>query len=298
MLNIRFLRTLVAISQYPTFVAAGEAIGLSHSAVSVHVKALEEQLGVSLVDRSKRPPALTDKGVALVDYASRILSLVDDIKGLANEQTLIGSLRIGVVPSALTNLLPPALALLRQIHSKLHITVRSGLSADLLQCLRNREIDVAILTDPPTQVPGLRIHEIAQEPIVLIAPSAASEATPEELFATHPFIWFDRLSWAGQQIERYLQSKRYALNPVMEVTALESIESFVRHGLGISVVPHAVLSGGFGARIRTLPLGKNGLYRRLVMVELASNPRAVLTGVLKDQIDTCLAPRNDTPLTP
>jgi DNA-binding transcriptional LysR family regulator len=72
-MDLRRLRTMVAIAHHPSFTAAGAAIGLSHSAVSLHVKELEAELGVALVDRSRRPPALTDRGAALVEHARRML---------------------------------------------------------------------------------------------------------------------------------------------------------------------------------------------------------------------------------
>ena len=54
-MNLRQLRTLVAIAEQGSFTAAGNAVGLSHSAISLHVKALEQELGVSLVNRAAPP---------------------------------------------------------------------------------------------------------------------------------------------------------------------------------------------------------------------------------------------------
>lgn len=280
MLNLTCLRTLVAISQHSSFAAAGRVVGLSHSAVSLHVKTLEDTLNVALFDRARRPPILTDKGVALVEYATRILALVDEASTLADHETLVGTLRIGVVPSALINLLPPALAHLRKTHPKVQLLLRSGLSSELALLLRNREIDMAILTDPPMRIEGLRVHPIAQDPIRLIAPANAAEATAKALFSAHPYIWFDRRSWAGQQIEQHLQRLRLPVNPAMEVTALEAVETLVRNGLGISVVPKSALSPDYGPGIREMPLQGPILHRSLVMAELDSNPRAPLCRAL------------------
>ncbi|MCJ8297585.1 MAG: LysR family transcriptional regulator [Pseudomonadales bacterium] len=72
-MNLKFLRTVIAISEYSTFVAAGKASGLSHCAVSVHIKSLEDELGILIVDRRKRPPILTDRGIALIENAGEFL---------------------------------------------------------------------------------------------------------------------------------------------------------------------------------------------------------------------------------
>ncbi len=135
-MNLRQLRTLVAIAEQGSFTAAGNAVGLSHSAISLHVKALEQELGVALVDRTQRPPRLTARGAALVEQARRMAALVDEIRALGSDEMLAGSLAVGVVPTEMVHLLPPALARLRALHPKLAIRVRTGLSSELAQAVR------------------------------------------------------------------------------------------------------------------------------------------------------------------
>ncbi len=98
--SLRQLKTFIAIAETGTFSAAGAVIGLSHSAVSLHVKALEGELGVQLIDRGRRPPVLTDRGHALLDCARRMVDLLDEMAALGAESGLIGSISAGVVPSA------------------------------------------------------------------------------------------------------------------------------------------------------------------------------------------------------
>ena len=82
-MNIRHLRTLVAAVDGGSFASAGEATGVSHSAISLQVKSLEEELGVALFDRSKRPPAPTARGRALADHARKTLDLFDAARAVA-----------------------------------------------------------------------------------------------------------------------------------------------------------------------------------------------------------------------
>lgn len=283
-MNIRFLRTMVAISQYPSFFAAGEALGLSHSAVSVHVKALEDELQITLVDRSRRPPVLTDKGMAMVEHAKRMLAISDEIKALASEESLIGSLSIGVVPSSLINLVPPGLAALRETHPKLQIRLKADLSQELAQQVRNRDIDVAIVTEPGQVMEGLRAQSICEEPLNIIAPASAAGESAEELLTTNPFIWFNRRTWAGQQIERYLIENRIHVQSVLEVDTLEAIESLVRHGIGISIAPKRVCSPPYPDDLKIIPLGKPQKYRELIMVDRENNPRARLVDALYNEL--------------
>ena len=99
---------------------------------------------------------MTDRGIALIESARQIFAIIDNIKSLANEGALIGSITMGVGPSALVNLVPPALAALRASHAKLQIKIKAELSAELAQQVRNRDLDVAILTEPETPSQGMR----------------------------------------------------------------------------------------------------------------------------------------------
>lgn len=279
-MNLHFLRTIIAISQYRTFVAAGEALGLSHSAVSVHVKALEQQLQIVLVDRKRRPPVLTDKGIALVEHAKRIMEITDEIKALASETTLIGSLTLGVVPSSLINLVPPALAMLRKAHPRLQLQIRADLSQELTQQVRNRDIDAAIVTAPGGPSVGLRVQRICLEPLNIIAPATAPESNARDLLLSHPFIWFNRRTWAGQQIERYLLDQKIHVRPVLEVDSIEAIEALVRNGIGISIAPQRACAPPYPGDLKVLPLGDPQIARELVLIDRVNNPRARLSDAL------------------
>jgi DNA-binding transcriptional LysR family regulator len=282
-MNLRQLRTLVAIAEQGSFTAAGNAVGLSHSAISLQVKALEEELGIALVDRSQRPPRLTPSGGALVEQARRMAALVDEIRALGSDQVLAGSLAVGVVPTEMVHLLPPALARLRALHPKLAIRVRSGLSSELAQMVRGSELDVAVATRPDIAPEGLVLHPIAREPLVVIAPGDAVEQTDAALIAAHPFIWFSRKTWAGQQIERLLQARGLRPTETMEVDSLEAIESLVAHGLGVSVVPERP-GAPLATTLRRLPFGNPQAARHLALIERDRNPKARLAAALHAEL--------------
>lgn len=288
-MNLRHLRTIVALSERGTFSAAGEAIGRSHSAVSLHIKALETELGVDLVDRGRRPPVLTDRGMALVGHARRLMEITDEIAGLSAEESLIGALTVGVVPSAMSSILPPALADLSGAHPRLRIAVRSGSSVELAAGVRNGDIDVAVTTEPDRPLEGLRARIVAREPLVVIAPapkgpeSGGSESAAKDdaaLLTGQPFIWFNRKTWAGQQIERHLLERGLLVRDGLEVDSLEAITALVRHGLGVSVVPLRAAAPPLPDDLTAVPFGDPRHERVLVLLERSTNPKARLADAL------------------
>jgi DNA-binding transcriptional LysR family regulator len=277
-MDLHRLRTIVALSEHPSFSAAGASMGLSHSAVSLHVKELEAELGVALVDRARRPPVLTDRGVALVEQARRVFDLMDAIAALGAEETLVGTLSVGFAPSTMAGLAPPALAALRAAHPKLLVRIRTGLSADLAQSVRAGDLDAALTTAPELPVAGLRAREVAREPLQAIAPASAPQGDARALLTGRPFIWFSRKTWAGEQIERRLAERGIAVVAAMEVDSLEAVEALVRHGLGVSVAPLRL--GANRAGLTVAPFGDPPLARVLSLLERPRNPRARLADAL------------------
>ena len=279
-MNIRFLQAIVAIAEHSSFIAAADALGLSHSAVSLQVKTLEEELQLQIVDRSTRPPMLTDAGLSLVEHARQMLKIADDIRALATDDALVGTVTIGVVPSTLVNLIPPALARLRLAHPKLLVRVRSGLSGELLQAVRGREVDLAIVSERNDLPEGLISSLICEEPLNVITPLTIAEASDEDILRTYPFIWFNRRAWVGQQIEQYLLERKIHVLPVMEIDSIEAVESLVAHGLGISITPTRSCTFDGGDQLRRIPFGSPQKCRRLAMIMLQRGQRVRLADTL------------------
>lgn len=283
-MKVRQLKTLVEFAETGSFSAAGRAVGLSHSAVSLHVKALEEELNVRLVDRSRRPPTLTNRGLALVERARRMVDLMDEIAGLGSEESLVGRLAVGVVPTAMIDLLPPALAALRASQPKLQVAISTGLSGDLAHWVRSGEIDVAVATAPDLEIEGLIARPILEEPLFVVAPATATASDQRELLTSQPFIWFSRKTWAGQQIERRLREARIVVREAMEVDSIDAILSLVRHGLGVSIVPRRRSLPGLPEGLRALPFGDPQHHRLLALLERSRNPKSRLADALLGEL--------------
>jgi DNA-binding transcriptional LysR family regulator len=289
-MNLRFLQAIVAIAEQSSFTAAANALGLSHSAISLQVKTLEEELQLKIVDRRTRPPTLTDTGLALVEHARRMLTIADGIRALAGDDRLMGTVTIGVVPSVLVHLIPPALAQLRLAHPKLLVRIRSGLSGELAQAVRSRDIDLAVVSEPRVLPDGLVSNTICREPLNVIVPLSILESPDEDILREHPFIWFNRRTWAGQQIEQHLLDRKIHVHPVMEIDSIEAIESLVSHGLGISITPTRTCADKGRNQLRWIPFGTPQEHRSLAMILLENSPRQRLAEILLRELQDLTAP--------
>ncbi len=283
-MNLRQLRTLVAIGEHGSFAAAGKVIGLSPSALSLQVKGLEEELGEVLFDRALRPPVPTRAGRRLISRAQAILQQIDELSGASDEERITGRLTVGAVPTTLSGIVPKALGELRERHPDLAITVVNGSSSKLADQTYKRELDVAVITQPPQRLAGLVWRQVAEEPFLVIAPADAEGATDRELLTRNPFIWFNRQTWAGQQIERHLNQKNMAVDARMEIDSLDAIRSMVSAGLGVSIIPDCIGAEPLPANVRVVPFGQPPSSRTIGLVHRQQNADELLVSTFYDAL--------------
>ena len=240
-MELRQLKTLVAIEDCGSFAGAADAVGLTQSAVSLQIRHLEEELGAELFDRTRRSPRFNAKGRALAAHARKVVEICAHITAHGASDALEGTLLLGAVPTSLDGIVPPALAFLREYHPGLLVRVTSGLSADLTERLRSGAINTAVVTEPHRPADGLTAHPIAREPLVVLAPPDAAGDSDQEILEAAPFIQFDRRAWVGQRIDRHLRDRGIRVSLGMEINTLEAIARMVRWRLVFSFVATAIV---------------------------------------------------------
>ncbi|MEI7407801.1 LysR family transcriptional regulator [Pectobacterium aroidearum] len=287
-MSLKALRTLVAIAQYGSFARAAEAVCLTQSAVSLHVRSLEEDFNVLLFDRSRRVPVLTEAGHRAVEQARDILAQYDGIAAeLGEGGELAGRLRVGAIQTALAGVLPAALAALRRAHPRLRVLVNSGMSAELAIRIDDGELDAAVTTEPVKPYPtGLVSTPLYQEGFWIVAPSVLASLDPRQLLQEHPFIRFDRRAWAGRTIDRELRRQRLRVQTDMELDSQEAIVQMVASGLGVAVIPLSERETVCLDNLTCIPFGEPQQQRRVVLLEREDRPAARLAAALADAIRT------------
>lgn len=267
-MNIRQLKTVVTFLKQQSFVATGDQIGLSPSAVSIQMQRLEQELGISLFNRATRPPTLSVEGFAIAEIASEILELEDRIRRIAKGMDIATSITIGFVPTTLTRILPRVIGRLRDVFPDIQINVKSGLSGELATAVLRREIDFALITSPRMEMPELIVTEIAREQLFIVGPQSLEHLTSTaELANALPFIAFNKRAWLGQKIAADLQIQGIYPTEGMEIDSLDTIEQLVSQGFGVSVIPQRVLFPPLAERLKCLPFGQPPESRILSVIE-------------------------------
>lgn len=280
-MSLRQLETLVAIADAGSFHAAADRLGITQSAVSMQMKALEADLRISLFDRSRRPPSLRETTAPLVDRARGVLRLYQDFRlGAQVTGTVAGTLRIGVIPTASTGILPDALALLRERTPRLQVRIENELSTELIRRVERGGLDAAILTEPARLNTGLRSRPILRERLLVVAPADSPGETDADLLTVLPFVRFNRRAGVGRIIDTALRERGIAVQERMELDSIESILMMVSRGLGAAIAPERSISEAQRTMLKFLPFGDPPILRRVVLVERASGDSTALTDAL------------------
>ncbi|MFA5900094.1 MAG: LysR substrate-binding domain-containing protein [Hyphomicrobium sp.] len=143
------LRTLVAIAETGSFTRAAGQLNLTQSAISLHIKRLEEQVGRKLIDRGPRKLALTQEGELLLGYARRILALHKEAEGLLGQADMSGTVRFGAPEYFDSAVLAMLLAHFRRQHPCVQLEISIGLGPDMRREFEGGNLDVAIINVEP-----------------------------------------------------------------------------------------------------------------------------------------------------
>ena len=279
-MSVRDLRTFLAIAEGGSFAAASRAVRRTQSAITVQMKSLEDEFGLVLFDRSRRPPVLSEAGRSFLPRAREAVEAYDRLYSAASVAQFEGHLRLGVVPSVMTGIMPRALLALRTEYPAVRVELSMGLSKDLVQRAERGELDAAIVSDFKKAKSVLDWLPFAVEPLVLMVPIDAPARRAEELISAYPFIRYTRHAWVGELIDGFIRKRRLKLQEAMTLDTLEAVALMVHSGLGVAIVP---LRAGYyetGLNVRTVPFAGAAAHRVIGVVQPRGHAKSSLIGVL------------------
>ena len=264
---LRELRTFIAVARHGTFAAAGMHIGLTQSAVSAQIRNLENALGMRLFDRTGRQAILNAAGHRALPMAREMLDIFARMATPEAAEQFSGELRIGAIATVQTGLLAAALLRLREAAPRVEPKLIPGVSLNLLNQVDAGELDLAILIEPPFELPKeLHAEVLREEDFVLIVPRGLEGDDPLQILASQPLVRYDRTSFGGRQVTRFLRRQRLEVQVALELDELDAIVRMVEAGLGVSLIPEAGLWLEREAAIRVIRLGELTFQRRILLL--------------------------------
>lgn len=286
---IKELKTLIAVAREGTFAAAGDRIGLTQAAVSAQMQRLEAQLGFELFDRKGRSAQLNRMGQQVLLQGQELVRLYGSLGNSATGSAPNVLVTIGAIASVQRSFLPDALALFHRQFPQCRTRVIPGLSMDLVNQVDAGEVDLAAIIRPPFSLHSdLRWTTLMREPYRLIVPADLQGEDWAELISSQPFIRYDRSSFGGRQVDRFLRQTHVSLREVCELDELDAIVKLVANGVGVALVPETATIQAWPAGVRAVDLGPHTFHRDIGLVHRArrslAEPVNVLARLLTAQV--------------
>jgi DNA-binding transcriptional LysR family regulator len=242
-MQLKHLRTFVAVASTLNLTRAGEKLHLAQSSVSEQIQLLESDLGTPLFDRSKRKWVLTSAGERLLEYAGAIIALSEEARGAALDQTreVTGRVVVGGIESLCVERLPALLLRYCSDFPAVRVTLRAGKTNDLHGWLKSGLLDVYFTFGNSLEEPGLRTESVTTERIVLVGP-------PNHRLSGRRRVSLDELAWEGFLVtitgcpvraafEKAFAQRAKRPRIVAEFASIAAMRAMVEDGGGCALLP-------------------------------------------------------------
>ena len=294
-MQLRQLKTLIAIADTGSFHAAAEVVCITQSAVSMQMKNLEDQLQIELFERSVRPPRLSNSAQLILEQARKIVELSDNLLGTSPVAgQFAGFIRIGSIPGV-SFMLPDTLCLLRDKYRDLQLRVFSNYTDELITQVLTGKLDAAVVTQPSELDAHLTSRQILVEPMVVLAPKDMTGTSDEVLLKTQPLISFNRKAEVSRRIEEALLQRRIKVDPIMEMDTLETFQMMIQRGLGIGILPVSSVRKHLRDELYIVPFGTPPLTRKITLIQRSDHRRvSLLDAFYSTMVNVAGEQRRDT----
>ena len=239
------------VVKHRSFTRAAREAGLSQSALTRQMQALEQRLGLDLINRTTRSVDVTPAGMFLAAEAARLIGGVSS--AIDSLQAEFGSARLEVRVSVSRTLamahMPGLFHANHQRHPEIICRVSYNPSSAILTALEAGEIDIGVLCPPKSLPDSIRITHRFRDAFELIAPSALAALAPVKR-SDRLRDWLAQQSWlliapgtqTGQLLRRWLKRQRLEITPAMELDSFDLIINLVASGFGLAFVPRRALA--------------------------------------------------------
>jgi len=264
------LRFVVALAREKNFRRAAEKCFVSQPALSLAIKKLEEELGVSLFERSRSKVTVTSIGQLISNQANIVLDEAEKIKELSRQgdRQLENPFSLGLIYSIAPYLIPLLIPILRKDLPNMPLEVEENITKNLEEHLKKGGLDAAIIA-LPFEKPGIECVHLYDEPFEVIVPINHALANKSALSAKE----------LGREKVMLLDNDHCYSNQILEAcpglaknrdvqlgNSLETIRNMVASNLGISVLPKsATVSGYDNPLVKTIPFSEPKPYRRIAL---------------------------------
>lgn len=297
------LKYIVAVAREKHFGRAAEACFVAQPTLSVAIKKLEDELGITLFERGGSEISTMPLGAQIVVQAERVLEQTAAIKELAkqNKDPLVGPFRLGIIYTIAPYLLPPLVKTLIERVPQMPLVLQENFTVKLVELLRQGELD-AIVVALPFNDQGLVVQPVYDEPFVVAVPehhalTKRDNISSDELKSETMLLLGNGHCFRDQVLEVCPEVARFSTSGdgiarTFEGSSLETIRHMVASGIGITVLPRGSVPDMHPSEgmLRYLPFSDPAPSRRVVIAWRKSFTRGAAIEAVRQALLSCELP--------
>lgn len=289
------LRYIVAVARERHFGRAAQACFVSQPTLSVGIKKIEEELGITIFERGSNEVTLTPVGEEIVTQAARTLDEAAVIKSIAQHSgdPLSHPLRIGAIYTIGPYLLPLLLPIMRRLAPNMQLLIQENYTGNLREQLKQGKLDAAVVS-LPFEEPGMEVLPVYDEPFVVAMPADhqwhARESIPPQDLNNEPILLLGAGNCFRDQVLQVCPSLAQGvtasgIQKTLEGSSLETIRYMVSSGVGITILPCTATNNTFDPGMLTCrPFTQPTPKRRVALIWRKSFTRPQAIEVLRQAI--------------
>ncbi len=238
-MELRELISFYHVARVRSVSKAAKTLELGQPTVTTHLRKLEDEFGITLFDRIKRPIQLTSEGVTLLELVTPVVISVDALKTQMDYSERRGSFVVGAYPDLVTHHLPKGIQRFRDDYPDVRIRLLARSYNPLIQLVRSGEIDLAFCSSPPPDDGSLQFKELFQYNTVLLTPPnhelLQNQQIKLEDIVSWPLILTAPDSLLRQHVEQAFKSRGLVADVVLALDDTESMKRYVEIGMGVAI---------------------------------------------------------------
>lgn len=290
-MDTRYLQCFIAAAECKSLAEVARRFNITPAAVAARIKALEQQLGVPLIQRDGRHIAVTQAGQRVLERARKLVRDSRDLQVIAGDEHAMGEFRVGASTSTLTTLLPKVLTPLYKRYPKLSVFVEPGTSAHLYHQVTRGMLDAAIIVQPQFAVPkGFEWQLLVEDALTVLVPAHMKDRDPFEVLEIEPFLRYDRTTWGGRMADQYLQRHDIYPQQRLEIDGASAIAYMVASGLGVSLIPRSLADPSETKEVACLRLPGDTPRRRMGIIWAVNRAQTSLSQFMVEEAVKALSP--------
>ena len=277
-MTLNELKFIVAVSKEKNFRRAADKCFVSQPALSLAIKKLEDELGVSLFERNRTDVTITQIGQKIVDQAIIVLDEAEKIKDISKQgdEQLNSPLKIGIIYSVAPYLLPLIIPILRKNTPNMPLTVEENITKNLESDLKKGVIEAAIVA-LPFDIPGVDCIPLYDEEFAVVVPANHEWVKKKVIIADDLSNEKVLLLNSGHCFSNHVVEACPELakkSEVLQGNSLETIRNMVASNLGVSVLPKTATTVNYSnPLVKVIPFKDPVPFRRIAIAYRKSSVR-------------------------